>query len=104
MRQTIYIEYDPEIQLEMPSISGKPAPIKIFSEFNNPPELIRWRKRAIDESIRSAVDLLNTKGGPQDIVIGDMYVLKNVERINQVYPVGSMPGFLCIEFEQAIYV
>lgn len=106
MRQKIFIEYNPEVIAVMPPLPGGRVPVPILSDLKNPPELIRWRKHAIDQSIQSAIDLLNQKGGPQDIVIGGMYVLKNVERINNVYPTrdyGGEPGFLCIEFEQAIY-
>lgn len=102
MRQVMYIEYNPEIEHVFQINPSRGAPV--FHPYTNNPEMIIWRKKVIDNSLIAAVEAIQHQGkGPLDIVIGGMYVLKNVTRIDSVQPSRQIPGFLCIEFEQNIH-
>lgn len=102
MLQRIYVEYNPEIEITCSTPLSAP-PLRM-ADFPNTPESIAWRKTAIDTALGNALDENCSRGNiPLDIVIGNMYVLKNVTRILRVMPSSEMPGYLYIEFEQHVY-
>lgn len=105
MRQIIYIEFNPSVEPKGHTL-GHSTPYNsaaiYYQEPNDLPSLV-WRKNAIDDSLRTAIESIHQQGkAPLDVVIGGMYVLKNVTCIIDIRVDEGMPGFLRIEFEQAV--